>query len=330
MGHYGRHASEMWANLGSFGVDIFFVLSGFIITERLLEERERSSTISLRSFYFRRAFRILPIVVVYLLFLILLSLSVNLVDFHFTELLGSIFFFRNYQVASSAGGVYTGHFWSLSIEEHFYLLWPALLLWLGNRRAVWVTLLGALTIAAWRIFELSHLGARFPSSVIYRTDARLDGLLLGSAMALLLRTPKVRGFVFRNFPKETPLFAAFLLLFNLQRTNGLPSLTTYLLLCIAIGSTVVVEEGLVHKWLNGRLLVWIGTISYSLYVWQEPFTMRPRPDLTPLGRASLFPYQLFCVFALASASYYLLERPMIRLGKNWERTASNHQVRATT
>lgn len=96
---FTRFHEAFWARLGSCGVDIFFVVSGYIITSRMLQELEETSTISRASFYRRRAFRILPIVVVYLSVLFLLSLRVDLVDFHRSELLGSLFFFRNYQLA---------------------------------------------------------------------------------------------------------------------------------------------------------------------------------------------------------------------------------------
>jgi peptidoglycan/LPS O-acetylase OafA/YrhL len=123
---YSRYRKMLWANLGSFGVDIFFVVSGYIITLRFLEERERTFTVNLRHFYLRRVFRILPLVLVYLSTLCLLSVFVNLVDFHGNEIYGSLFFFRDYQYAAHPGGVYTAHFWSLSIEEHLSSLAVAL------------------------------------------------------------------------------------------------------------------------------------------------------------------------------------------------------------
>jgi len=108
---YGtRFGNQLWASLGCLGVDIFFVVSGYIITLRFLEEREKTSTINLRSFYARRAFRILPLVCTYLLTLCILSRFVNLVDFHGSEIVGSLFFFRNYQLAADHQGFFTTHF----------------------------------------------------------------------------------------------------------------------------------------------------------------------------------------------------------------------------
>ena len=92
-----RFNRMIWASLGNFGVDIFFVISGYIITSRFIEERKKTSSINLRVFYQRRVFRILPVVVLYLFTLCVLSLFINLQDFHGSEILGSLLFFRNYQ-----------------------------------------------------------------------------------------------------------------------------------------------------------------------------------------------------------------------------------------
>lgn len=318
-----RFRDSLWAHLGSLGVDIFFVVSGYIITLRFLEERAKTSTIDLRAFYARRAFRILPLVCAYLLTLCVLSLFVNLIDFHPSEVAGSFFFFRNYQLAAHPHGVYTSHFWSLSIEEHFYLLWPALLLWLANRRSLWFAFAGAAACAMWRFYDCTHstswIGRMLPGTDpilrTIRTDTRFDGLLLGCAMAILLTRPQVKDFIFRNFPKEAPLFTAMLLMLNVIRTHAWPALSTYALIALTLASTLVVHEGLAHKWLNTRLLVWIGTISYSAYVWQELFLVAPPASTSPLGRLASFPFNLICVFAVSALSFYFLERPAIALGK---------------
>jgi peptidoglycan/LPS O-acetylase OafA/YrhL len=322
LGQYGRFKDQMWTNLGSFGVDIFFVLSGYLITARLIEERKNSSTINLRRFYLRRAFRILPLVVIYLLALCLLSHFVALIHVRPSEIAGSLFFFRNYQFAAHPVGLYTTHFWSLSIEEHFYLLWPALLLWLDNRRALRLAVAGAVACATWRLYCFLHpfgrvahlLPAAYPSVFMIRTDARIDGLLVGCALALLLDRSAIRAFVFRNFPKETPVIAGFFLCMDLKWTHGFPALTTYLLIALMCGSVLVVQEGVAFQWLNFPLLTWIGTVSYSVYVWQELFLLHPDNSL-PLGRFGAFPYNLVCTFVVASCSFYLLERPAIALGR---------------
>jgi peptidoglycan/LPS O-acetylase OafA/YrhL len=323
---YSRFHKQIWANLGNFGVDVFFVISGYIITLRLIEERKKTGDVCLRSFYLRRAFRILPLVAVYLSVLCVLSAFGRLVDLRWPEVLGSALFFRNYQLNWNPSGAFTTHFWSLSIEEHFYLLWPALFVWLGNRRALGVALAGAASCALWRAYALAnpHILAGHlqfvpsPGVLIWRTDMRCDGLLLGCSMAILLSWEPGRSFVLRNFPKETPIFLLTLLVLNLGRTQGWPSLSTYVLVALLLVSTSVVEEGLVHRWLNYRWLAWIGTISYSIYVWQQVFFFRPDGEFLPMGILSTFPFNLVCVFALSALSYRFLERSFIRLGRRFQ------------
>jgi peptidoglycan/LPS O-acetylase OafA/YrhL len=318
---YSRYRDLLVAHLGNFGVDIFFVISGYIITLRFLEERERSSTINLKSFYWRRAFRILPPLVAYILTLCFLSLFVNLVDFHGSEIIGSLFFFRNYQYAANPEGCYTANFWSLSIEEHFYLVWPMLLLWLGNRRSLRLAVIGAVSCATWRVYYMAHsdswIGSMFPgvAGKLWRTDTRFDGLMLGCATAILLSRPSVKRFIFHNFPKETTSIMTIFVVLSFAITDGKPALLTYLLVCLALASTLVVEEGLAFKWLNSRLLVWIGTISYSLYIWQQLFLIRPREVFMPLGRLCTFPINIVCTLTISALSFYFLEKPCTRLGK---------------
>jgi peptidoglycan/LPS O-acetylase OafA/YrhL len=318
-GQYGQFKNQMWTNLGSFGVDIFFVLSGYIITTRFIEEREKYSTISLSGFYLRRAFRILPLVAAYLTALCVVSRFVNLVDFRPSELVGSLFFFRNYQFAAHPGGIYTTHFWSLSIEEHFYLLWPALLLWAGNRRALWLAIAGASASSLWRAYECSGVVHIFPSARpglhALQTDARIDGLLLGSALALLLVRASVREFIVRNFQKETPVLMLPLLFLALIWAGDYPSFMLYALVAVMLSYSLIVHEGPTYWCLKLPILRWIGTISYSLYIWQQIFLLHPNGNVLPLGRLSLFPVNLACVVAVASCSFYFIERPAIALGK---------------
>lgn len=310
---YSRFVHQPWANLGTFGVYIFFVLSGYIITMRLIEEREKTSSISLPNFYLRRAFRILPPVFAYLITLYLLARFFNLGGFRSSEINGALFFFRNYQFAAHPGGMFTAHFWSLSIEEHFYLIWPMLLLWMRNRRALWFAAIAAVACSVWRIYDLANPVSLLPGSTpalrSLRTDSMVDGLLVGSALALVLAVPSARAFIVRHFPEGLPLMLGALLLLNLMFTHSLPSLITFTLIALLLAFTLVIEKGFTYERLNAAPLLWIGRISYSLYVWQQLFLFHSS------GWLSIFPFNLMCAFAVASCSYYLLERPATAFGK---------------
>jgi peptidoglycan/LPS O-acetylase OafA/YrhL len=329
---------QVWTSMGGTGVDIFFVLSGYLITGRMLAEREETSTINLKAFYIRRAFRILPLLFCYLAVLLALSAFLPM-DSKPSEFAGALFFFRNYQDAAHVSGVYTSHFWSLSIEEHFFF-WPLLLLCFGNRRAAWIAGVGAFACAAWRVIDRT-----FPDGPIsrflpgatqglrsLRTDVRLDGLLLGSVLAIVLMDPRVRDFILRNFPKEAPLvLGVVMMMLNHPWAKGYGTLAYYSLLTLIIASTVIVEEGLVYKMLNSRFLVGLGAISYSLYVWQELFLLHPG-NSSPLGPLGRFPLNLCGTFLVASLSYYFLEKPLMKRGRRmadaWKRPAQRDQVRA--
>jgi peptidoglycan/LPS O-acetylase OafA/YrhL len=326
---YGRFKDQVWVSLGTFGVYIFFVVSGYIITSRLVQERAECSTIRLGRFYANRVFRILPVVVVYLVTLCLLSRFFRPGDFHFSEVMGSLFFFRNYQYAAHPQGVYTAHFWSLSIEEHFYLLWPALLFWAGNRRALWLALLASFGCGVWRIYDHIHPVSFLPGSTTalrsIRTDNMIDGLLLGSALGIIFAIPAARLFVHRNFTRGTPLILGVLLLFNLTRTHSLPDFSTFFLITLLLAATLAGEEGLTHRFLNSKPLLWVGTLSYSIYVWQQLFLFHPS-NVFPLGRFNVFPLDLICVFVAASCCFYFIERPAIALGRKHRRTAVADQT----
>jgi peptidoglycan/LPS O-acetylase OafA/YrhL len=315
---FGRFKDRFWAGLGPVGVDIFFVLSGYIITRGLIGEQAIHGKIDLRSFYVRRAFRILPLVVVYLSVLCLISRFIYIGGFHWQEFAGSLFFFRDFQFATNPRDISTNHFWSLSIEEHFYLVWPAILLWLRKGRALWFAIICAAVSALWRLYELRHDFHLFPSAYpglqVCQTDARLDGLFLGAALAILLTSTGVRAFILANFQRETPVLLLPTIALNFMLVGGGPSFTLYLLIATTIAYTLIVKEGPIYSCLNLRPLVWIGEISYSLYIWQQIFLIHP-VGLLPLGRLNVFPFNIACALVVATCSFYFIERPAIKFGR---------------
>jgi peptidoglycan/LPS O-acetylase OafA/YrhL len=169
------------ARFGGQGVDLFFAISGFLITSLLLAEMEKTGAASLRGFYTRRVFRILPPLIAYLL--VLAGLAVWWRELVAPwEFAASLLFFRNYTM-QVAGGRATNHFWTLSVEEHFYLFWPALLVFAGRRRALKIAIGIALCVAVWRGLDgRMHLFATLfgtdPGRFL-RTDTRIDGILWG-------------------------------------------------------------------------------------------------------------------------------------------------------
>src|SRR5436190_5541933 len=302
---------------GALGVDVFFGISGFLICTRLIEEHKKNGHISLKRFYIRRAFRILPPYFTYLAVLGVLA-AAGLIFVAPTVWWSCLLFFRNYLPVSQAGRFYTGHCWSLSIEEHFYLLWPTLLvLWGIGRARRWVVVLAG-AVACWRVFEFRHqwLGQVIGGVGFFpRTDVRFDGLLWGCWAALMLASPTWRAVFHRWLCPSVwlGLVAAFIACVYYQPPLGM--VWQALLIPLILVGTVLRPDTGIGRFLEAGPMQWIGRLSYSLYLWNSlffPVMDNPRP--LPLGHLQELPWSILPVFACASVSYYLAERPMIRLG----------------
>ncbi len=293
-----------WMRIGLHGVTLFFVLSGFLITSNLL-----AGPIDLKKFYIRRFFRLMPTAWTFLAALLLLNLS----GIHCTswrEIRGCLFFYRNFQ-----GNLGTaGHFWSLSIEEQFYLVWPALLLLFGVRRCRWIALAGAASVAAYRFAFWRH----YEQGLLYtRTEVRADALLLGCMFALLRNDPAIREKLNRwSELLAVPAAGAFLIAIA----------TSYTLQPLwesaAVGALLIFTSlhpaALVSRLLEWKPLAWLGTLSYTIYIWQEPFTVFHGKWLFVAG-GFIFP-------AFVLASHFLVERPMRKFGRRIAENQRRHRV----
>jgi peptidoglycan/LPS O-acetylase OafA/YrhL len=305
------------AAYGGLGVDLFFAISGYLITTRLLEEQRRRGRISLGRFYIRRACRILPPYLSYLLVIGILAIC-GLVAVRPLEWVSCLLFFRNYLACHAFGSWHTAHFWSLAVEEHFYLLWPGLLVGLGISRARRLVVVFALFLAAWRWwdFRVQWSEMALPGvSWFQRTDIRLDGLLWGCWMALLLEVPGWKDRLARLLG-PVPWFGLVAVYIGcvafepplalLWRTIFSPA--------ILVG-TVLQPATLPGRVLEAAPMRWLGRLSYSLYVWQQLFLLGDQSSQPlPLGVFQEWPVNFIMIFACAMASFYLIEKPMIKWG----------------
>jgi peptidoglycan/LPS O-acetylase OafA/YrhL len=293
---------------GAFGVDIFFGLSGLLITRLLLEEWNTTGGFHLKQFYVRRAFRILPPVFVFLAVYTAAGLSKST-----TEVVSSLLFFRNY-VPSRLTGFGTGHLWSLAVEEHFYLIWPGLLALLGPRRsrrtAAWL----ALGFGLWRMIESQLATPLFPEMPAhFRTDLRLDALLWGCLFAFLLDGKSE----WEKFARQTRwpywLAAVSIAICCVRYYSPLTSVGVAMLIPAILAGTLVHPQWWISRALGWGPLAWLGRISYSLYLWQELFLT---PGWEPASQWwRHWPWNLLAAFAAATLSYYLVEKPLIRIGR---------------
>jgi len=297
-------------HLGQHGVNIFFGISGFLITWKLLEEYSQTKTISLFGFYRRRIYRIFPAALAYLSVMGILC-AVGFLPTTRLELASTVLYFRNF-VPVIWPSFSNAHFWSLSIEEQFYLFLPATLLLLGVRRFRVLSIAMIILCGAWRWYYLGFFApANYPFSLRYRTDLRLDGLLCGCLMGMMLQNEEAR----RWFRKvlTTPVWIGLALSFCgiIYWLQDRTSLAESLLIPLLLAATVLAPERVPARLLDSKLLRWVGKISYSLYLWQQFFLLCP-VDAWLFRPVQHFPGNLIATFVCAAASYYLLERPMLR------------------
>ena len=295
------------ARMGAFGVDVFFGLSGLLITGLLLKEERKTGAIRLRVFYTKRAFRILP---VYLSFLAVVG-CLGMIG-SFGELAGSVLFFRNY-LPNSMQEAGTFHLWSLSIEEHFYLMWPGLLVLCGRKWGRHAAASLAIGVGFWRMLE-PQLGLHlFPDvQPHFRTDLRLDALLWGAAVAFTLDDADTRK-TLREQLRFWPWVAITgVALLTIAYYSLLTSMFLAVLVPMVLAGTVLHPEWGVSRVLEWPAIAWIGRISYSLYIWQQLFLVPGWEH--PEHVWTQWPWNLAAVVAVACASYYWIETPLVRMG----------------
>ena len=315
---------------GWLGVDLFFVLSGFLITSLLVAERDRHGGISLTAFWARRAKRLAPALLVMLAGLALYAWAGGsaVVPAQLrTPALSTLFYAANWQQIAN-GHAYFSHFqavsplqhtWSLSIEEQYYLVWPLLVLAVSQvaRRRL-TPVLGAvaaflaLASATWMGIAAHVLGA---NRAYLGTDARAWELLVGGLGALALhRAPPLRR---RGAWRGATLVGAAVVAVGIAAASGPPGwIWDGGLVAIALGALAVITgsvrdpEGPVARVLSWRPLAWLGRISYSLYLWHWPVIVVLNAQTIGERGAPLLVLRLVAMVSAAAVSYYVVERPL--------------------
>jgi peptidoglycan/LPS O-acetylase OafA/YrhL len=319
-----RHAGEVWPGgfdasaFGFAGVDIFFVLSGFLITSLLVGEWSRRGSISLGQFYIRRALRLLPALFAFLLVVLILTpFQPDVSHRTLADTVGlSAVFLGN--IAKTLHWQFPlPHLWSLGMEEQFYLLWPLLLLVLLRLRAprfliLAVAVAGVITVEGSRI-ALHAAGAASAFTLFY-SPLHSDGLMIGCALGLAyawgwVPPPDSR----RRLLGVAVCVAA--LVFVVVAVRGAPYVawgTTWGLTVIALAAAVFVYAAIDERpVLPLRFLTWgpviyLGEISYALYLWHFPVLyLWPTNHLSVPGRIAIS-------VGLAAISFEFIEKPFLR------------------
>jgi peptidoglycan/LPS O-acetylase OafA/YrhL len=294
------------------GVLVFFVISGFLITSLLLKELQATRSIHLLRFYLRRAFRIFPPFYFYLGIVLLLTFW-GILQTPLSAFLSAATYTLDYYFGPGGGNVSLQHIWSLSVEEQFYLVWPAVLLFFGRRNSVRVAI-GLIVISpATRVLTYYFLAPEHRAMVGRMFHSSVDTIMFGCLLALIWESERFHRWL-RVWGGSLPLAVAVLFLCLLDpwldlRFGGSYSLTVGMTLegvsiCLIIAFVIRRSETLPGRVLNTRVMRHIGIISYSLYLWQSML----------LGAADrYFPFNLLAVLACAEISYWAVERPALRL-----------------
>jgi peptidoglycan/LPS O-acetylase OafA/YrhL len=311
----GAGLGQYTGDIGNLGVRVFFVISGFLITSLLLREWELSQRISLKDFYIRRLLRIFPASYCFTTSL-MVAAWLGFISLRPGDLVAAYTYTTNHHYDHSW---YTGHLWSLAVEEQFYLLWPFALVLLGRYRGLWLaaSMLLIAPLVRFGMNEFLHaahgIGRVFPSVA----DALATGCVLAGSRSWLDRQVHWRVFWTSKLFLLVPGAVAAVCIGCFGHPRVMDYLgQTFLNLGIAacIYRWVAFPDGWIGKTLNSRALVYIGALSYSLYLWQQPFLNR-----TSDGILSGFPLNLFLAVLCAMTSYYLIEQPFLGLRRRFQR-----------
>jgi peptidoglycan/LPS O-acetylase OafA/YrhL len=329
------HANSPWALGGFLGVETFFVLSGFLITSLLLVEWQETGRIDLRNFWLRRARRLLPAVWLLLLLLPVLAIffARDALPRLKEDIPAALFYITNWVYIVREVPYFEAfgrppllqQLWSLAVEEQFYLLWPLILLvllWtLKNHRFRLLSAFLVLTAASTLWMAGLYSPGADPLRIYYGTDTRAAGFLVGAILALLW-SPRVERKIVRLGLSELLGWiglAAVLFLYN-QLNEFQSFLYRGGILLTALASAFLIigasnRDTWISKILETPLLRWIGSRSYSIYLWHWPIFMLTRPGLDvdlPEGLVRLG--QIAITFGLAELSYRWIETPVRRQG----------------
>jgi peptidoglycan/LPS O-acetylase OafA/YrhL len=329
------HCGMSWCP-GGLGVLAFFVLSGFLITWLLGAEEEAAGRIDWKAFYLRRSLRIFPAFYVYWILLMALLLVL-----HKRPVMGqsiAAFFYVNNYYQALFGDPNTGfsHTWSLGIEEQFYLLWPPLFLLL-KRNGRRIQALAAGILAVWVYREILIFRGCNQGYIYEAFETRADHLMIGCLLALVLR-----GGIWARFWRKVCSAAAAVyvtlaliilsvamgLHFGSVYRDGIGFILDPVLVAILIAQCVSFPGGAFGRLLNQNWMVYLGTISYSTYLYQQVL-IEPIAKAAARAPALRLPATVAGVILAASASHYLVERPFLRLKSRLTRGPAGSGQRST-
>ncbi|MFG0216949.1 acyltransferase family protein [Brevibacillus porteri] len=331
----GYHLDLEWAQGGLLGVEIFFVLSGYLITDQIILEYRTKNKLSILHFWMRRIRRLLPAMVCMLLLVALWLMTTDFSRLQALEgdFLSSLFYMNNWYLIFQEASYFEsfgpaspiGHLWSLSIEEQFYLVWPVVLLiglkLVPSRGKLLLSILLLASISAIAMAVMYEPGTD-PSRVYYGTDTRVFAILIGAALAVVWPSWKLSDRISpsaRVVLDITGGFGILLLLILIGRSNEYDDwLYQFGFLYLSVVTAAVIAV-LVHpasrlgKIMACQPLTWIGKRSYSLYLWHYPVIVLSSPTVNTEGAGfTQILLQVTLSVILSAYSYKYVEEPIRR------------------
>ena len=310
--------------LAQLGVEFFFVISGFLITTLLLKEQAETKTISLRNFYIRRLFRIVPVAYLYLIIVLVASLALNLHPNYF-YLGASLLFLRNFFQNSEGINNLGAHYWSLSVEEQFYLIFPVIL-------KKWFAFYIFFLCFVIAISTLSDVVALFmnpsgePGKLAFIFLRQFQSIAIGSLFSVYLfksGLPQTQFIPHQSLVGIVLFIGILSLCFVRTAFPHFVALLQSAIFCVIVLLNLRANDSALFRILNNKYFKFVGVLSYSIYIWQQPLTL----NLTFIDNVRFFKqYQnnlpvhlcisaasVILLCAISYLSYFFYERRFLSL-----------------
>jgi peptidoglycan/LPS O-acetylase OafA/YrhL len=316
VGHVFLFSLEVHSQLASLGVLLFFVLSGFLITGVLLNEKDTRGRISLPNFYLRRVLRLAPALLIFLATVTALIYFRAIVDVPWYEVVAGLLYMANIVGHSLP----LGHLWSLSLEEQFYAMWPWFVARAPTRRLLLIAAAITSAVAIARMVTIWNGWFAYNPGIVYRRPwFRIDSIMIGCWLCVAVADDIWRARVTRLAAAISPaLVWAVLMIWTVAVGRFFPtaSLTVQTVLCaIVLGQLILSPRPILSAIFTNPILRHLGRISYGLYLWQQLFADNPGSHWGVLQR---FPINVILALAIAELSYWLVEVRFL----NWKESLS--------
>ena len=305
---------------GGLGVAIFFVISGFLITTLLFKEKVKTGNISLKRFYIRRALRIFPVCYLYIIVIFILNFILHLHLSFITFLVAGLYLMNFSYFLTHFGSGLFGHFWSLSVEEQFYLFFPYLL---KKHFKLYLSIIIAIIFILPFVLLITETFHALSNSIIYAAShylIKFQSIAVGCLCAVLL---------FKNYI-NLDLITKYKLHFNIlvivsfffiqyDENFSIKIVFINLLISVLAGyliiSNLYYNNDFIFKFLNSKVMGFLGVLSYSLYIWQQLFT---KYNTRFPAFMSKLPFNLVLLIIVACVSYFIYERRFLKLKDKFE------------